>query len=108
MEIERQELERWRQELASLVSEAKLPVVDHSCSARNPELALSLGLGSARASTIRKRVREWKKFRSFCLATTGEVWPRDPVDTACRMQFWVALHSWKRRVELPRPTSCQS
>eukprot|EP00435_Cladocopium_sp_Y103_P055470 s2501_g18.t1 len=60
-DMEARELSRWRQELASLVVEANLPVLEPMLLVRNREVALMAALGNARAATIRKRVREWRK-----------------------------------------------
>lgn len=43
---------------------------------RDREAILLGALGSTRASTIRKRIREWRKARAFCLAVTGQPWPQ--------------------------------
>ena len=75
-EIEKQELQRWQSELATLVTEASLPVVEHMELVRFPESMLLAALGSARASTVRKHVREWRKVRLYCLSATGLVWPQ--------------------------------
>ena len=74
-EVEDRELSRWRQELARLVVEADLPVLEPMLLVRNQESALIAALGNARASTIRKRVREWRKVRAYCLAVSGSAWP---------------------------------
>ena len=60
-EVEERELSRWRQELARLVVEANLPILEPMLLVRHRESALVAALGNARASTIRKRVREWRK-----------------------------------------------
>lgn len=74
-EVEERELSRWRQELARLVVEADLPVLEPMLLVRHRESALVAALGNARASTIRKRVREWRKVRAYCLAVSGSAWP---------------------------------
>ena len=75
-EMERQELQHWQIVLADLVKEAGLPVVEHMKLVRFPESMLLAALGSARAATIRKHVREWKKVKLYCLATSGKAWPQ--------------------------------
>ena len=75
-EMERQELQRWQIVLADLVKEAGLPVVEHMKLVRFPESMLLAALGSARAATVRKHVREWKKVKLYCLATSGKAWPQ--------------------------------
>ena len=71
-EIEQQELVRWRGELVAFLREAELPVCAQASLASNPDTAISSALGSARASTIRKHVRELHAYR---LATSRSVWP---------------------------------
>ncbi|CAE7746198.1 unnamed protein product, partial [Symbiodinium necroappetens] len=73
--MERQELQRWQLVLADPVEEAGLPVVEHMKLVRFPESMLLAALGSARAATVGKHVREWKKVKLYCLATSGKAWP---------------------------------
>ena len=73
---EDQELIRWRGELVAILRDADLPVCSQASLASNPDTALSSALGSARASTIRKHVREFRKLRAHCLATSKSGWPR--------------------------------
>ena len=70
-DTEAKELLRWRSELAELVAEADLPITEAMSQARDREAILLGALGSARASTICKRIRERRKARAFCLAVTG-------------------------------------
>ena len=42
---------------------AKLPAADLADLAQRHEVVLQADIGSVRASTIRKRVRGWRKFR---------------------------------------------
>ena len=67
-DIDREDLQRWRSELASLVREAKLPAADFADLVRHPDAILEAAIGSVRASasTICQRVQEWKKFRAYC------------------------------------------
>ena len=73
--VEAQELMRWRKELASLIVDAALPVVEPMALVRDRDAVLLGALGPARASTIRKHVREWRKARAFCLSVSGKPWP---------------------------------
>eukprot|EP00439_Symbiodinium_sp_Y106_P086242 s679_g32.t1 len=74
-EMEKQEFQRWQLELADLVKEAGLPVVEHMRLVRCPESMLLAALGSSRASTVHKHVREWRKVRIYWLASSGMAWP---------------------------------
>ena len=74
-DLEATELKRWRASLAELVIEADLPVSHHAQLTSNPEAIIAASLGSMRATTIRKRVREWRKVRNFSLQLCGHAWP---------------------------------
>ena len=69
------ELKQWRANLAELVIEADLPVAQHAQRTSNPDAIIAASLGSMRATTICKRVREWRKVRNFSLQLCGHVWP---------------------------------
>ena len=73
--IEEQELRRWRSELADLLRESKAPIFLQTQQTAKPDEILMACIGNARASTIRKRVREWKKLRAFALGACGQAWP---------------------------------
>ena len=73
--IEKAELERWRGQLVELLLESNVPMTQQAKMASNPSAAIAASLGSMRASTIRKRVREWKKLRAFSLGLSGSPWP---------------------------------
>ena len=73
--MEAQELACCRKELASLIVDAALPVVEPMALVRDRDAVLLGALGPARASTIRKHVREWRKARAFCLSVSGKPWP---------------------------------
>ena len=77
VEIERNELQRWRVVLAELLIEAKLPTARAASTCENPLAQVVTCVGNFRASTIRKRVREWKKVRAFSMSLCGEPWPAD-------------------------------
>ena len=70
--VEAKELERWRKEFVSLIVDAALPVVEPMALVRDRDAVLVGALGPARASTIRKHVREWRKARAFCLSVSGK------------------------------------
>ena len=74
--IERAELQRWRDQLVELLLEAKTPMAQQAQLASNPQATVSACLGSMRASTIRKRVREWRNLRAFSLGLDGCPWPK--------------------------------
>ena len=68
-------LQKARAELADLLMEAKLPITVQAMSCREPEKIIAAALGGMRASTIRKRIREWRKVRAFALGVAGVPWP---------------------------------
>ena len=69
--IDAQRLLHCRRELAELVSEAGLPIAAQAQLASAPEEIIVASLGSMRASTIRKKVREWRRVRIFSLGACG-------------------------------------
>ena len=73
---ERQDLLRWRGELAQLIKEANLPVVEQALLSSSPDVVILAAVGCPRASTIKKRVREWRKVRSYSLSVCGSPWPQ--------------------------------
>ena len=73
--FDKQRLLHWRRELAELVSEAGLPIAAQAQLSSAPEEIIVASLGAMRASTIRKKVREWRKLRNFCLGACGCPWP---------------------------------
>ena len=91
-DLEATELKRWRASLAELVIEADLPVSHHAQLTSNPEAIIAASLGSMRATTIRKRVREWRKVRNFSLQLCGHAWP---------MHVGVVLDYLHKRMEEP-------
>ena len=82
---EHSELLHWREELAQLIKEAGLPVVKQALLSFAPEAVIIAAVGCPRASTIRKRVREWRKIRAYSMSVCGSPWP-DHVDCSmgCR------------------------
>ncbi|CAE7027742.1 unnamed protein product [Symbiodinium natans] len=75
-DVEQQELLRWRGELVTLIQAAKLPVCDQANLSKDPEATISAAVGAARASTIRSRVREWRRARAYFLAVSSSPWPK--------------------------------
>ena len=71
----RRGLLRWRSELADLIAEAKLPLAMQARNCREPDKINSSALGGMRASTIKVRVREWRKLRAYSLGVAGIAWP---------------------------------
>jgi hypothetical protein len=66
---------RWAQKAGELVSEANLPL--HLVAARtaDPERTLLQVAQGLRALTLRKRVRDWAKARSFFMLAHSAPWP---------------------------------
>lgn len=76
--LEKQEISRWRGILAELAIEAELPI-KYQAALASPDAPLSMvenALGCMRASTIRKRVQEWRKIRNYSLGMRGKPWPQ--------------------------------
>ena len=70
------ERQRWASEVAAIVEEAKLPSAQVAEGMHSKETALLRAARGRRASTLRRRVRDWRKARRYFLLTTGQVWPR--------------------------------
>ena len=75
-DVEQQELVRWRGELVKIIQSAQLPICEQVCLSTRPEAAISAAVGAARASTIRSRVREWKRASNYVMAVSGCPWPK--------------------------------
>jgi hypothetical protein len=66
---------RWADRAGELVREAKLPLLRVAESTRDPATTLRQVGQGLRALTIRKRVRDWLKARTFLLIAHGVAWP---------------------------------
>ena len=75
MQREAADLERWRGELAELITEAILPLAIQAQQRRDPQKLVAAALGGMRAATIRQRIREWRKLRAFCFGVVELAWP---------------------------------
>jgi hypothetical protein len=75
LELERTEQDRWARELASIVEEAQLPAAEEASLASAPEAVMAVLGGSRRPSTLRMRVRTWRKIRFWLLQVSGTPWP---------------------------------
>ena len=74
---EQADLRRWRASLAALITELGLPAAAQAALVDMPKGALEAGLGTVRAATIRKHVREFKKLSAYCKAVSDRAWPKD-------------------------------
>ena len=74
--IEKAELQRWREQLVEILLEPKTPLAQQAQLASNPSATIAASLGSMRASTLRKRIREWRKLRAFSMGLDGSPRPR--------------------------------
>ena len=74
------ERSKWLGELRDMVVAAKLPIVQLMSSMQHPEAALS-GVGRGRrASTLSRRVLDWKRAARHVSIIIGASWPRGPGD----------------------------
>ena len=70
----------WVGDLRDIVVGAKLPIVQLMSTMLKPEAALS-GVGRGRrASTLRRRVLDWKRAARFLTVFIGASWPMGPGD----------------------------
>ena len=75
-EKESRDRERYALELAGILSEAGLPVVQQIYALDDPNRAWLRVFGMRRSKTLRNRLRYWLRFRSWHVAYCGAVWPR--------------------------------
>ena len=90
-EREDHERERFAHELACILQEACLPVVDHISLLDNPDKAWSRIFGSRRSKTLRNRFRAWSKVRSWLIAYNAQVWPKSVSDMINFMEDSIAM-----------------
>ena len=74
--IEKAKLHRSRAHLVEIFVEANTPLAWQAQLASSPKAAMAASLGSMHASTIRKRMREWRKLRVFSLGLSACPWPK--------------------------------
>ena len=79
-EREARDRERYALELAGILSEAGLPVVQQIYTLDDPNKAWLRVFGMRRSKTLRNRLRYWVRFRSWLVAYCGAVWPRRVAD----------------------------
>ena len=79
-EKEAHDRERYALELAGILSEAGLPVVQQIYALDDPNKAWLRVFGMRRSKTLRNRLRYWVRFRSWLVAYCGAVWPRSVAD----------------------------
>ena len=77
---EQTERHKWLDAVVSIVMEARLPAAELlGGAARGDHLRGCVGQGR-RVRTLKKRVTDWRKVRSFMLKAFGEPWPRTQLD----------------------------
>ena len=62
-----------------LMVEAKLPAFSVATGSADPLKLMLRCAGSARASTIRTRVRKWKRVRDLLIESFGVPWPTEHI-----------------------------
>ena len=73
--LEQEEIGRWRRELASVLRDVDLPIVKIAAEALDPEAVLLSASGRKRASTIRARLRVWKRVQAWLFTVHHVNWP---------------------------------
>ena len=79
-EKEQAALTKYAYELGLVVQEAGLPVCRYIQRLLDPEKAWNRLFGARRANTLRNRVRAWRRFRGWLVATHNRVWPDSAID----------------------------
>ena len=77
-EAEARELQRWRKVLAQMLKEMGMPICRHAMYVNNADRVLETAAGNTRASTLRQRIRECKRFSSWCMVLQAKPWTSDP------------------------------
>ena len=90
-EREDHDRERYAHELACILKEACLPVVDHISLLDNPDKAWSRIFGARRSKTLRNRFRAWSEVRSWLVAYNAQVWPKSVSDMINFMEDNIAM-----------------
>lgn len=99
-EAEAKDRERWRTALADIILEAGLPLAQMAEGAASPASFLRQAAQGRRATTLRKRVRDWRRARAYFLRALGRPWP---------LQVWEILEYVEARVSEPcRKTTLRS
>eukprot|EP00435_Cladocopium_sp_Y103_P035770 s3778_g9.t1 len=72
--------QKFAMELASIINEACLPVVNQISLLDDPDKAWLRVFGARRGKTLRNRARSWNRFRMWLVAYSGAVWPKTIAD----------------------------
>ena len=68
--------QHWILQLRELVHASKLPVVELAAASSSPTAVLAVIGQGKRASTLRRRILDWRKAARFFMLTFNMVWPR--------------------------------
>ncbi len=79
-QAERAAKDKWVEELVRIMLEVNAPSLTALGDSTNPLQLFRLTLRGKRASTLRARVREWRRFTAWLLRVKGRAWPRLPTD----------------------------
>lgn len=79
-ELEESLRTKFAMELATIISEAGLPVVYQVQQFDDPNKAWKRIFGARRGKTLRNRFRSWCKYRQWLVAYAGILWPRSVAD----------------------------
>ena len=78
--LEEAEKQRWTGELVKVLEEARLPIIAAAEGSLNRDRRLRRSAKGSRGSTLKKRVREWQRFRRWLMTSHMDVWPRSAED----------------------------
>ena len=81
-QAEAKELQRWRTALAAMLKKADMPICTVMYMA-NPDKVLELPAGNLRPSTLRQRIKKWRKFLAWCMVLTG--------NPGLQRMFWLTI-----------------
>ena len=73
--VEQRERGRWVKELGAMIREAQLPLAQRAQRSLDPEAAFRRYGRGRRASTLRTRIREWRRLRDWMQKVHKRPWP---------------------------------
>ncbi len=109
-EADQEERRRWTQELVRMLTEIDAPCIRALAGSAHPQRLLALQTGGRRPTTLRARVREWKRYQAWLVRAKGRSWPmtvadildyalerlEEPSTKSVLRSFWATLNFMER------------
>ena len=114
-DMEKLELEKWRTAAIDILETSCAPIALQALGSRDRDGFLKAALGTVRAGTLRRRVREWRRFMMWLKCSYGWSWPTcaedcmeyvrmratEPCGHTVPMSFWITLNFFEKVALLP-------